>query len=66
MSNQHSQCDDCYTTHLPEAHDNPLTQPNQSELKCGHTAPDWNGEGDCITCARNKILDEEKTDETTS
>ena len=35
-----------------------MTQPNQSELKCGHTAPDWNGEGDCITCARNKVLDD--------
>ena len=33
-----------------------MTQPNQSELKCGHTAPDWNGEGDCITCARDKVL----------
>lgn len=33
-----------------------MTQPNQSELKCGHTAPDWNGDGDCITCARDKVL----------
>ena len=33
-----------------------MTQPNQSELKCGHTAPDWNGEGDCITCARDRVL----------
>lgn len=33
-----------------------MTQPNQGELKCGHTAPDWNGEGDCITCARDRVL----------
>ena len=31
---------------------------NQYEdtLKCGHNGPDWNGEGDCITCARDKVL----------
>lgn len=24
--------------------------------KCGHEGVDWNGEGDCITCARDKVL----------
>ena len=24
--------------------------------KCGHTGVDWNGLGDCITCARDKVL----------
>ena len=33
-----------------------MTLLNQSELKCGHTAPDWNGKGDCITCARKKLF----------
>lgn len=34
--------------------------PNTEGLKCGHEGPDWNGEGDCITCARNKVLGEKE------
>lgn len=30
--------------------------PTNPTLKCGHTGPDWNGEGDCIICARDRIL----------
>jgi hypothetical protein len=26
-------------------------------LKCGHIAPDFDGHGNCITCARDKIAD---------
>lgn len=35
-----------------------MTNPNPTNptLKCGHIGPDWNGEGDCITCARDRIL----------
>lgn len=25
-------------------------------LKCGHIGPDWDSKGNCITCARDKIL----------
>ena len=39
------------------------TQPDNTELKCGHTGPDWNDEGDCITCARNKVLGGNTLDE---
>ena len=30
--------------------------PTNPTLKCGHIGPDWNGEGDCIICARDRIL----------
>lgn len=35
-----------------------MTNPNPTNptLKCGHIGPDWNGEGDCIICARDRIL----------
>jgi len=32
---------------------------NENEaLACGHIAPDWDGNGNCITCTRNTVLGE--------
>lgn len=38
----------------------PMANPKQEPLKCGHPGVDWNDEGDCIRCARNKLLGDPK------
>lgn len=36
-----------------------LRTKQEQPLRCGHTGQNWNGEGDCIKCARDKVLGEQ-------
>ena len=59
MSNQHSKCDDCYKTHLPEAHDRTILP---SEAFSEGYVPDFNQSSEDELRTLDDILSQAFTD----